>query len=409
VAEALYGTHGNLAIEDSAEAARGLGLTQLLCGRLREIDLHGGAIDDTLRELGAAHGDGVYSELLHILCNLRFDGAEAEQRWNEILEHRHAMERRLGAPLDLRVALFSYFVDVQRRLNNPKIIELSDFERARESAYTDELTGLRNYRFFAEQLNHEVLRTDQYDEPLSLIMIDVDHFKQFNDRNGHEAGNEVLRRVAAIVRQTLRKVDVGARYGGEEFAIILPSTPKVGAQLAAERLRAAIEAQEFPQAAAQPLGRLTASFGVATYPADGRTAKELVEHADRALYVAKADGRNRVCVLGGLRSFPRIYVELDGRCRLGGVDRPLRTIQLGSGGVSFRTPTRLDPGALVEVELALPQRPSGIAVSGRILRVKPGADGWMEAALRFIDIPRVERGLLASLVRNAPRSATPRS
>jgi diguanylate cyclase (GGDEF)-like protein len=319
------------------------------------------------------------------------------------------MEHRLGATLDLRVALFSYFVDVKRHLDNPKIIEQSDFERARESAYTDELTGLRNYRFFVEQLNHEVLRTDQYDEPLSLIMIDVDHFKQYNDRNGHEAGNEVLRRVSALVRKTLRKVDVGARYGGEEFVVLLPSTPKVGAQLAAERLRTAIETQDFFHAAEQPLGRLTASFGVATYPADGRTAKELVEQADRALYVAKAGGRNRVCLLGGLRSFPRIYVELEGRCRSRGVDHPLRTIQLGSGGVSFRTSTPLDPGTLVEVALDLPAGTSGISVSGRVLRVRPGADGWMEAALRFVDVPRVERGLLASLVRNARADGTSRS
>jgi diguanylate cyclase (GGDEF)-like protein len=409
VAEGLYPTHGDLAIEDSAEAARGLELTQLICGRLREVDLHGGAIDGALRDLKASYGHDVYSELLHVLCNLRFDSAEAEHRWNEILEHRETMERRLGGPLDLRVALFSYFVDVQRRLDNPKIIELADFERARESAYTDELTGLRNYRFFAEQLNHEVLRTDQYDEPLSLVMLDLDHFKEFNDRNGHEAGNEVLRRVGRIIRDTLRNVDVGARYGGEEFAIILPSTPKVGAQPAAERLRAAIEAEEFPGKTGEHPALLTASFGVATYPADARTAKELVEHADRALYAAKSDGRNRVSVLGGLRSFPRVYVGLDGRCRVDGVERPLRTIQLGMGGVSFRTTTRLDPGALVEVELALPERASPLAVSGRVLRVTPGGDGWIEAALRFIDIPRAERKVVSALVRNSPERRAPRS
>jgi diguanylate cyclase (GGDEF)-like protein len=408
VAEGPCGTEGEFVLEDSAEAGRGAALTQEIYDRLRTVDLRTDALDDALREMEVPHGDAVYSELLHILCNLRFDSEEAKQLWSGILEHRGAMERRLGTLLDLRVALFSYFVEIKHKLINPKIIELSDFERTRESAYTDHLTGLRNYRFFVEQLNHEVLRADQYDYPLSLIMLDVDHFKHFNDRNGHEAGNEILQRIGGIIRGTLRKVDVGARYGGEEFAIVLPSTPKTGAHLAAERLRVAIETHDFPHAAHQPLGKLTASLGVATYPADARIATEFVEQTDRALYLAKANGRNRVCILdGGTRSFPRIFVELDGRCRVDGMERPIRTIELGTGGMSFRTTTGLTAGSLVDAEIVLPTRAPGIAVSGRILRVKSEHDGWVQAALRFVEIVPEDRRLLSAFVRNPSASRAP--
>ena len=378
----------------------GAELKREICDCLGALDLRTGALDDALRELGSRYGDLVYSELLGVLSNLRLDSVEAKCLWREVLEHRRAMEARLGAPLDLRVALFSYFVEIKRRLTNPKIIEIHDFERTRETAYTDELTGLRNYRFFVEHLNHEVLRANQYDSPLSLIMIDIDHFKQVNDREGHEAGNEILRQIGTIIQGTLRRVDVGARYGGEEFAVVLPSTPKVGAHRAAERLRVAFEAHEFPGGRGRPSGRLTASLGVATYPADARDATEFVEQADRALFLAKAGGRNRVFILGGsTRSFPRVDVEIDGRCRVNGMEWPIRTIQLGAGGMSFRTVTGLPIGCLVDAEIALPTPPARIPLSGRILRVKPGSDGWVVAALRFVDMIPADRRILSSFVR----------
>jgi len=360
-----------------------------------------GALDEALQDLEVPYGDAVYSELFRVLCHLRLDPGEAKRLWGEVLGHRGVMQERLGSPLDLRVAMLSYLMEVRHTLEDPKIIERSEFEQTQESAYTDHLTGLRNFRYFAEQLNHEVLRSDQYGEPLSLVMLDIDHFKKLNDRNGHEAGNEVLRRVGGIILETLRKVDVGARYGGEEFAVIMPSTPKRGAYAAAERLRAAITETVFPQAAHQPLGRLTASLGIATYPAEGRNAAEFVEQCDRALYLAKAGGRDRVGMLGGMRSFPRVHIELDGHCRTAGEHRSLRTIQLGTGGMLFRTTAPLELGALVEAEIVLPERTSRLTISGRVLRINPGRDGSVDVAVHFVDISPADRRLLSNFVRKA--------
>lgn len=156
-------------------------------------------------------------------------------------------------------------------------------------ASTDGLTGLRNRRDFEKRLMEEVRESVRYGKPLSVVMLDVDKFKEYNDSFGHPAGDEVLRRVAHVLVREARDVDLVARYGGEEFAILLPDTRKEGAVVLCERFRTAIERNEFPNRA------ITASFGCAEIGPGRETPFDLVEAADRALYDAKANGRNRVC------------------------------------------------------------------------------------------------------------------
>lgn len=167
-------------------------------------------------------------------------------------------------------------------------------EQARHMAITDGLTGLFDHRHFYEQLEIEMSRAARYNLPLSLILLDLDHFKCYNDRVGHRGGDQLLRRLAGILRATVRETDVVARYGGEEFAVILPHTGPLEAGALAERLRRAVEAELFPHREGQPGGRVTVSVGVASRSQDATSAETLVEAADRSLYTAKAGGRNRV-------------------------------------------------------------------------------------------------------------------
>ncbi|MEE9293327.1 MAG: GGDEF domain-containing protein, partial [Acidobacteriota bacterium] len=213
-------------------------------------------LDAALRRLEQQHGDAVYAELIHLLSHLRFAPKDARGHWETILEHRDQMGRRLGKEVDLRVALLSYFVEVNRQLHNPKIIELKLFEQAQASIYRDELTGLYNFRYFREYLVREIQRGERHMPPLSLVMVDIDNFKQYNDRNGHEAGNEALATIAGLLKEAIRKTDVSARYGGEEFVLVLPSTPKTDAHQVAERARENIESRPFPHEESQPDGRL---------------------------------------------------------------------------------------------------------------------------------------------------------
>lgn len=163
---------------------------------------------------------------------------------------------------------------------------------------TDGLTGLHNRRYLEERLAEEFVRSSRYHTPLSLVMLDIDHFKHINDTYGHPFGDEVLRTVAQTVRARLREVDFVARYGGEELVALLPTTGPKEARGACERVRESIAALQFeyqaPDGTVQPV-RCTASLGVASIPTPGLLASEdLMRAADTCLYAAKAAGRNCV-------------------------------------------------------------------------------------------------------------------
>ncbi len=170
------------------------------------------------------------------------------------------------------------------------------FNRMEQLVNSDGLTQLCTKRFFLTRLAEELIRTEQNHQELSLFIFDIDHFKHYNDSNGHLAGDECLRLTGRLLRETVREDDIPARYGGEEFVVLLPNTPKKGAFVIAERIRNAIQSYRYPKEANQPGGDLTISGGVASFPYDGRTTVELISAADAALYEAKRAGRNRVVV-----------------------------------------------------------------------------------------------------------------
>lgn len=164
------------------------------------------------------------------------------------------------------------------------------FQRVRQMAYMDGLTGLFNRRYFDLRVVEEIERVKRYDGRFSLILIDIDHFKEVNDDYGHLAGDEVLRQIRIIFAQSLRKADVPCRYGGEEFIIIAPHITRGQARRIAEKLRRTVAGWAFP-GVNRPI---TISAGVAECPENGDTHQELVKAADTALYAAKQEGRNRV-------------------------------------------------------------------------------------------------------------------
>ncbi len=173
------------------------------------------------------------------------------------------------------------------------IDKLRSLEAVQQQAITDELTGLYNHRYFIQQLQQEINRARRYHRPLSLIMLDIDHFKSYNDSYGHLPGNDVLRRIGKIIRETVREVDLPARYGGEEFVVIMPETQPLKAKGTAGRLRESIEESRFSPREGTSR-RVTISLGVAGFPRNATQPFELIDKADAAMYRAKALGRNRV-------------------------------------------------------------------------------------------------------------------
>ena len=196
-------------------------------------------------------------------------------------------------PIDQNELLARTRTQIRRRRYHDKLREMLD--KSVSLAYTDALTGVYNRRYMNAHLDRKIMEISDTQKPLSVVIFDIDHFKQVNDNYGHAGGDEVLKTLAERVGSSIRDFDLLARYGGEEFVVIMPSTPAEVAAMVAERLRQRLEAQAFEVSGHdQPLP-ITASLGVATTTDPMETADNLLARADAALYAAKRGGRNRVC------------------------------------------------------------------------------------------------------------------
>lgn len=239
------------------------------------------------------YGTQVYADALFHLTRLEMEGNRAKANWEGILAHREAMAAALGRPVGLRTAVCDFLLGQGHALQNPVVIESRLLVQREDSAFRDELTGVFNRRFFNLEMRKEVARARRSGMPFCLFMIDGDHFKAFNDRYGHQAGDAALQQLAKIFLESGRINDQVCRYGGEEFVVILPRTSKQNALMVAERFRRNVE-DHLITYDDKPIGALTVSIGVACCPDDAASEEELVRLADWALYRAKTSGRNQV-------------------------------------------------------------------------------------------------------------------
>jgi diguanylate cyclase (GGDEF)-like protein len=193
------------------------------------------------------------------------------------------------------ILLFTYFISayLSKNLskNEDRIRKL--LQKTQEMSVTDGLTNLYNQTHFFLLFRLQLKKSQRYQTCFSLVIFDVDHFKNYNDNNGHLKGSGVLKQIGEIMRRCFRASDVLAKYGGDEFVIILPDSDKVGAFLAADRLREEVEKEPFEGRQQQPFGKITLSLGISSYPEHGSSVEELLDRADKALYSAKKSGRNR--------------------------------------------------------------------------------------------------------------------
>ncbi len=328
--------------------------------------------------LEARHGKDVLSVLLFVLTHLDFSGARAREQWDEVLLEWERLNASVPGGVDLRLAVLQHFLRGQRHLRNPAIVEIRILRRTRDSAVSDELTRLHNFAYVKDRVAAEARRAERYAAPLSLLMIDADDFKGYNDTHGHLAGNLALRRLAAVLKRSVREVDVVARYGGEEFAILLPSTSKLAALKVAEKLRQAVERARIGAGPAGNGRRLRVSVGVACLPGDASDARELVDRADRALYAAKGAGKNCVKPFSDeRREHARLDAVLPGRYSVvDGEAHALTTLNVSESGLLFHSEEPLGAGAVVRVQLALPPAGEPVDCVVRVLRVTGALGGF---------------------------------
>ncbi|PYV14076.1 MAG: hypothetical protein DMG21_19355 [Acidobacteria bacterium] len=202
------------------------------------------------------------------------------------------MEGAAGAWTPEREVLAeSYVSGAASALSNLRFLE-----RMKEQANVDELTNLYNRRFLEEYAHKQLAMASRKEKPLGVIMMDLDHFKEFNDVYGHEVGDRILREFSKTVTHAMRETNLAARYGGEEFVVLLPDTDLASCLLVAERIRKAVQKMVVPSGTDKPLPVITVSLGIAVYPEHAKTFEELIHSSDKALYDSKRAGRNRVSV-----------------------------------------------------------------------------------------------------------------
>ncbi len=191
--------------------------------------------------------------------------------------------------------VFSFLISsfLSSNMKENEILLQRLFNQTRELSITDGLTLLYNQTYFFERLQQEIQQSKRYKYQLSVIILDVDDFKKYNDANGHIYGSKALKQIGSIMKKMFRSSDILAKYGGDEFVVMLPHTDKVGAFLAADRLREIVEQESFGGEESLPRGKITLSLGVTSFPDFGDSVEEVLSYADKALYHAKKLGRNR--------------------------------------------------------------------------------------------------------------------
>jgi diguanylate cyclase (GGDEF)-like protein/PAS domain S-box-containing protein len=259
----------------SADEIRGLGILETVAEPDRPL------VAENIRK----RLSGEVARVDYVFRGLRKDGVEFD-----VEVHTSAME--IGGKL----AVISLLMDVSERTRSEREVQALHDE-LREQSTHDALTGLYNRRYLEETLGRELIAAERHGFPVSVIMGDLDHFKAVNDQYGHLGGDEVLRVFGELMKRHARASDIYCRYGGEEFLLVLPQMAQDSAMERAEQLRCAMAAAPVPYGA--EMIAVAVSFGVATFPGDGRTGDDLIAAADRALYAAKAAGRNCVRVSSG--------------------------------------------------------------------------------------------------------------
>jgi diguanylate cyclase (GGDEF)-like protein len=273
IASSIY--HGNRGMEKYGT------LRQMM---MEEMNLDENGIEELIDSIG--------NDTLEVLSSFEIDPGDMKP-FSQILQEAN---EELGK-LNLSYEQLVYELKQEKQKVEELARELKEAnETLRGLAFKDGLTGLFNHRYFQEHMEKEVQRADRYKRTLSLIMIDIDHFKKINDTYGHPVGDIVIRSIANLFENTIRKSDTAARYGGEEFALILPETDIKGAVILAERLRKMAEQMEI-EADGNKI-KVTISIGIATYdPSAGlRSKAEIIDAADRALYNSKQTGRNKLSI-----------------------------------------------------------------------------------------------------------------
>jgi diguanylate cyclase (GGDEF)-like protein len=258
-----------------------------------DVETHIQNDENALDMIGKKPGT-YYRDIIFALIQIRLPEEEAQRDWKEILKHKFLISEKLGRNVGIHVATLDYYTNIKRKIISPKIVDAHEYVDTASRALIDDLTKAYNRHFFDEEFKRLFAAAQHSGTVFSLIMLDLDHFKIYNDVNGHIQGDLALIETVRILHAVCSPDDSVTRYGGEEFAILLPSQPLNLSLRTAENIRTAIFDYRFVNEQQLPNKRLTASLGVTAYTSEIKSTIAMIEEADSALYQAKNAGRNQV-------------------------------------------------------------------------------------------------------------------
>ncbi len=236
-------------------------------------------------------GDDFFVSLFKVLINLELSMDEARETWKDIIGNKVLFSKQIGRNISFRVAMLDYFINHNKQLKNPKIIEIYLYEATIKSALIDALTGVFNRRYYEEIIESELNRAQRHNLNLSMLLLDIDDFKNFNDNYGHYKGDLILNKTGQLLKKFFRKEDTVCRYGGEEFVVIMPETSGEGAIGVAERFKTELKLMKFEDDIS-----ITFSGGIASFPKDAQNKIDLFIKADKAMYQAKKSGKDKIII-----------------------------------------------------------------------------------------------------------------
>lgn len=364
------------------------------------------AVDAALVSLSSSYPDmEVYRNYFYLLTHLEFEEADAVRHWDEFKRYHAKFEQDLGYSIDTRITTLSYFINENRQLRNPKIIEMKVFQSTQDMVILDELTSLYNYRHFRERIKAEMAAAQSREEMLSLVIIDIDDFKHINDDYGHLAGDGILRQISTLVKSGFSDRGEAFRYGGEEFAVIVPGADKQEVYEISKTLCEKIASHPFinENSAARHEMSVTASLGIAVYPHDCETSDALIGNADKALYTAKGNGKNIVSLYSdNQRRAKRPSISVAGQLARFSARRVcMRTLNVSKGGIRFFCEQELAEDSVVELELDLAKGSDAVTVLCRIIKRSPDADGFVYGSV-VVEINKRDRALFNLFVDSLP-------
>lgn len=326
-----------------------------------------------VEELAAKHGNSVYKEMLLMMTGKHFGSELSRRYWSGAVRHCQQIFKAEFVGRGFRPALMDYLRHFAGELSDPRIIEGDYLYNITRSSVTDGLTGLYNQTYFKKVLEKTICNQRRNgDNSFALVFLDLDHFKQYNDRCGHLQGDEALRICAEIITRNLRDGDLAVRYGGEEFALLLPELDRHTAFSVAERIRKGIENHHFLKQELLDSGNLTISGGISLYPDSGESAEEIIQTADKELYKAKerrnciysfSDDRRR----NTRRTVKSLveYASFDGA-----LYRPALSIDISEHGMGLGCESLLEEGSTLSLRLTRPYWPENIHLTAKVRQVR---------------------------------------